>query len=233
MSDVTLFALLILIIVVFGVVVYFILREDKKQNSPGATLRNQEGSMEQKLKCSQCGLDFPASEMITYENRYVCGGCKTSFVQRLREGVSLSATTHFGGFWIRLGAEFIDIILILIIDWGIKLIINLFLPVMVQAHGKPAFGPGYWIYMLVNLSLSFFYFTWFIAKYGATLGKMACGIKVVGADGSNIGYGRAVGRYFSKFLSGIILCIGYFMIGSDSEKRALHDRICNTRVVYK
>jgi uncharacterized RDD family membrane protein YckC len=29
----------------------------------------------------------------------------------------------------------------------------------------------------------------------------------------------------------IILCIGYIMIAFDSEKRGLHDMICDTRVV--
>jgi uncharacterized RDD family membrane protein YckC len=43
--------------------------------------------------------------------------------------------------------------------------------------------------------------------------------------------GRAVGRYFAKIVSGIILMIGYIMAGFDSEKRALHDMMCDTRVI--
>jgi uncharacterized RDD family membrane protein YckC len=34
-------------------------------------------------------------------------------------------------------------------------------------------------------------------------------------------------------VSGIILLIGYIMAGFDDEKRALHDRVCDTRVIYK
>ena len=34
-------------------------------------------------------------------------------------------------------------------------------------------------------------------------------------------------------VSGIILLIGYIMVGFDNEKRALHDRVCGTRVIYK
>ena len=30
-----------------------------------------------------------------------------------------------------------------------------------------------------------------------------------------------------------LLCIGYLMLAFDEEKRSLHDRICDTRVVYK
>ena len=75
--------------------------------------------------------------------------------------------------------------------------------------------------------------TWLIGKYGATLGKMACGIRVVRPDGSPVTYLRAFGRYWAKFLSGIMLLIGYIIAAFDAEKRALHDHICDTRVVYK
>ena len=72
-----------------------------------------------------------------------------------------------------------------------------------------------------------------IGAYGATLGKMACKIRVVVADGSKVSYLRSLGRYFAKMLSGIICAIGYLMAAFDEEKRALHDRICSTRVVIK
>ena len=42
------------------------------------------------------------------------------------------------------------------------------------------------------------------------------------------------GRFFAELLSGMICYIGYLMVLSDKEeRRTLHDRICNTRVVYK
>ena len=70
-----------------------------------------------------------------------------------------------------------------------------------------------------------------IKKYGATVGKMAMKIRVVRPDGDSISYGRSTGRYFAKVLSGMILYIGYLMAFWDDEKCALHDRICQTRVV--
>jgi uncharacterized RDD family membrane protein YckC len=65
-----------------------------------------------------------------------------------------------------------------------------------------------------------------IGRYAATLGKMACGLRVVMSDGGKVTYGRSLGRHFAKLLSG-------FMAGFDDEKRALHDRICDTRVIKK
>jgi uncharacterized RDD family membrane protein YckC len=67
---------------------------------------------------------------------------------------------------------------------------------------------------------------------GATLGKMAVGIKVVRADGSPISMGLATGRYFATFVSAITLSIGYIRAGFDDQKRSLHDRICETRVIW-
>jgi len=72
-----------------------------------------------------------------------------------------------------------------------------------------------------------------IGKFGATLGKMACKIQVVTAEGGRVSYLRSLGRYFAKFLSGLICLIGYIIAAFDEEKRALHDRICVTRVVLK
>ena len=78
------------------------------------------------------------------------------------------------------------------------------------------------------------YYFWFLVKKNATPGKMVCGLKVINADGTEeISVGKAIGRHFAKMLSGIILYIGYLMAAFDSEKRALHDHMCNTRVIWK
>jgi uncharacterized RDD family membrane protein YckC len=41
-----------------------------------------------------------------------------------------------------------------------------------------------------------------------------------------------VGRFFAKILSAMMLWIGFIIAAFDREKRALHDHICGTRVVY-
>jgi uncharacterized RDD family membrane protein YckC len=63
------------------------------------------------------------------------------------------------------------------------------------------------------------------------LGKRICNVAVVTAEGKPISYGISVARYFSKILSAITLLIGYIIAAFDEEKRSLHDRICNTRVI--
>jgi len=79
-------------------------------------------------------------------------------------------------------------------------------------------------------------------KYkGGTLGKMACGLIVVRPNGDNLGWGVCFGRFAMwnivtggiPYVNSILMLISAIMAGTDSEKRALHDRVCNTRVIYK
>jgi uncharacterized RDD family membrane protein YckC len=92
-------------------------------------------------------------------------------------------------------------------------------------------GAGAIFVALLSIVLGFGYVTFFLGRYGATPGKMACGLKVVRPDGDGISYARAFGRMWAEYLSSLIFCIGYLMVAFDNEKRSLHDRICDTRVV--
>ena len=87
--------------------------------------------------------------------------------------------------------------------------------------------------VLAMLVLQVIYTTFFVGKFGGTPGKLALGLRIIRADGSRVSYGRAFGRFFAEILSGLILDIGYIMAAFDDEKRSLHDRICDTRVVFK
>ena len=62
---------------------------------------------------------------------------------------------------------------------------------------------------------------------------MICRLKVVRPNGEPVTYLRAFGRAVAEMLSNYLMLIGYLMAAFDSEKRSLHDRICDTRVVYK
>lgn len=188
-------------------------------------------------RCAECGRDFSQEEMIHYGNRWVCAACKPTFVQKLKEGVEVVASMQYAGFWIRFAAKFIDGLVMAI---PVLLVVGvMFFAVWksVKAGGESAAPPHLealinvmqLIYVLVYAA----YNTWFIGRYGATLGKMACGLKAVSATGERISYARACGRHFAEMLSGLICYIGYLMVAFDGEKRALHDHICNTRVIRK
>jgi uncharacterized RDD family membrane protein YckC len=76
------------------------------------------------------------------------------------------------------------------------------------------------------------YEAWFLVNKSATPGKLILGLQVVRTDGRPFTWGAGIGRFFAYFLSSLTLYIGFLMAAWDEEKRALHDRICDTRVVH-
>jgi uncharacterized RDD family membrane protein YckC len=85
---------------------------------------------------------------------------------------------------------------------------------------------------LLSLAVAWLYFALMeSSERGATVGKMAMGLRVVTNDGKRLSFMNATGRYFAKILSAIIFCIGYIMIAFTDRKRGLHDMIASTLVI--
>ncbi len=176
--------------------------------------------------CAECGRSFPTDEMVSYSGSYVCAECKPIFFQRVREGVPLDQGFEYGGFWIRFGAKIIDGIILSVAQVPIVLLVG-----MSAASSPDSAGAVSLLYNLISVGLQMAYTVFFLGKFAATPGKMLCGLKVVRPTGERITYLRALGRWFAELLSSIIFLIGYIMAAFDDEKRTLHDRICDTRVV--
>jgi uncharacterized RDD family membrane protein YckC len=197
----------------------------------------------QALYCSECGRPTPPEEMARFGDRMICGSCKNAYAQKLREGAAPAGTVHYGGFWWRFLAVMIDGIIlaipmgilqgVLFAGMGASIARNTpnpnATPGEVFATLAPFFGMM-GLAWVINLVISCAYETFFIVKFAATPGKMAVGVQVLRPDGSKLHVGRAIGRHFSKMVSWITLGIGYIMAGFDSQKRALHDIMCDTRV---
>jgi uncharacterized RDD family membrane protein YckC len=181
--------------------------------------------------CTECGVAFAEEEMIRFQDSWVCAGCKPVFIQKVKEGVAVAGAMDYAGFWIRFAAFAIDAFILGIANMVIFIPLGILMP---TSSDNPmvviSFMP---VIMLLQYALPAAYDTWFVGKYGATPGKMACKLKIVVEDGSRISYLRAFGRHFAKWLSAMILGIGYFMAAFDDQRRTLHDRICETRVVRK
>lgn len=192
--------------------------------------------------CAECGRPTLPDELASFGGYMVCPECKNTYVQKLREGVAPGARAfRFGGFWIRFVASILDtIILVVVAGVFSTFIFGSFMPRnMMRGNPTPdealaMLGPIMGMLgasVLLNMIIGCSYETFFIARLGATPGKMALGLKVVRPDGGPITAGRAAGRYFAKIVSSMTLTIGYIMAGFDSQKRALHDMICDTRVI--
>jgi len=185
--------------------------------------------------CAECGGVFNLQDTIAYGNARVCARCKPVFLQKLAEGAKLNTGDMvYARFWTRFAAVFLDGLLLGAINMGIGLVGGIFIAASLRGQQPTA---GFFVFQiiltLINLSIAITYETILIGKYGATLGKMACKIKVVTAEGGKVSYLLAFGRYFAKLLSSLTLLIGFIMAAFDDEKRALHDRICNTRVIVR
>lgn len=193
------------------------------------------------IVCAECGKLFTKDNAIQYGTAWVCAACKPFFLQKLREGATTgsgvlgAAGMRYAGFWIRVLAKILDSIAMGIVI-GIPMLILLFTTGMFSMQGgQPSFAAvGLQIMLqVVGMGAGIAYNTYMHGKYGATLGKMAVGIRVVMADGSPVTYMRAFGRAWADILSGMVCYIGYIIAGFDAEKRSLHDHICQTRVIYK
>jgi uncharacterized RDD family membrane protein YckC len=180
-------------------------------------------------KCSECGRQFAEEDMIRFGDNWVCAACKPVWIQKIKEGVTVAGVMQYGGFWIRLGAWFIDWIILVVANTLVYLPLSF---IGIFSFDRPAaFAVIQLFSTILNFLLPAAFDTWFVGKYAATPGKMACKLRVVMADGGRVSYARAIGRHLAKYISGLILAIGYIMAGFDEQKRALHDRICDTRVI--
>ena len=78
----------------------------------------------------------------------------------------------------------------------------------------------------------FFYYAYFWTGSGKTPGMVLLGVQVVGLDGSRTGARRGLVRTLAFPLSFILLGLGFLGILLRSDRRALHDVIADTAVVY-
>lgn len=144
-------------------------------------------------------------------------------------------TRRYAGFWIRFVAILIDGIILSIAGAIVGLPFGMYS--MGIPHDFPDVGPGYLgtlvVVRVIGLAIAIGYYAFFLTKYGGTPGKLALGLRVISGDGGPVSLGQAIARYFCYWLDTVTLLIGFIIAAFDQQKRALHDMICNTRVIYK
>ena len=149
------------------------------------------------------------------------------------QAVAPVAGVGYGGFWIRVAAAIIDAIILRVVVAPVGMIFGgLGMAGMMGGlpHGGLALlGGGVTFIFLVFGSWLYEAFME-SSSYQATLGKMIFGMKVTDLNGNRISFERATGRHFAKWLSAMILGIGYIMVGFTERKQGLHDLIAGTLV---
>jgi uncharacterized RDD family membrane protein YckC len=118
------------------------------------------------------------------------------------------------GFWRRFAAALLDSLVLTAISLPFSAI-------------DPA------VYYAVGLIAQGTYFTLLEGgPKGQTLGKMALGIRVIDlARGGPLGYGRGFIRWIGRFLSALVILLGYLWMLWDREKQTWHDKLAGSVVV--
>ena len=130
----------------------------------------------------------------------------------------------YGGFWIRLAAYIIDAVVLSFVTVVLAEVSDMSLFETEPEH--------YGTINFISFIIGWLYFALMESSpRGATLGKMAVGLRVMTSDGQRLSFMNATGRYFAKIVSALILGIGFLMIAFGGT--ALHDRMAGTRVVYR
>jgi len=200
-------------------------------------------SRQEQISCPACGLVQAKSDR--------CQGCGVIYaklkerqpnpreeimngeLEALRRAAQEKLTPELqpkAGFWIRAVAYMLDSFLLGIVQVVLGLLIGLVIGMLgMAAEGDPAVNTILWLF---GATLSIGYAVFFTGYCGQTPGKMALRIKVIRTDGSQISYGRAALREIpGKFISSILLGIGYIMVAFDRQKQGLHDKIADTYVI--
>ncbi len=158
--------------------------------------------------------------------------------------------TNYAGFWLRFVAAIIDGLILGVVNWII-------LAPILAAIGLSAAG-GFPFSGLTNPDeldvaamvasiTAMFGIAWVIqkvvdllyhsllesSKFQGSFGKVALGIIVTDTNGGKLDLTKALVRNICKFISSMILFIGYIMAGFTEKKQALHDVIAGTLVVKK
>jgi uncharacterized RDD family membrane protein YckC len=152
---------------------------------------------------------------------------------------------YYAGFATRLLAFICDVFIvstiILFVSWFTNTTVEMLLgqvlmnsmvdaiPIL-QALTQVATNPI--THSLVSVAFIISYFLFFWTLIGQTPGKYLLGVRIVTPEGNRLKLGRAVLRYLGYYLSALPFGLGFLWILFDDERRAWHDRLAGTCVIY-
>ena len=138
----------------------------------------------------------------------------------------------YAGFAVRFFAWLIDALVTLL---PLSILRGLRFALTLSGVSGPLTRAVLFRYTPLDIAAYLFPLLYFVAmtwSQGATVGKMLLKLEVVSVERGRLTFWQTVLREaFGRYLSAVAF-IGYLMIVPDREKRALHDRIADTRVIY-
>ena len=141
--------------------------------------------------------------------------------------VPTADSKEYAGFWRRVWAGLIDVVLEVVAALLICALVDLLFFAVGRVMGierestkyvtgfifVPLLAVGGWLYAALSES----------SRYRATLGKRIMGLQVVNAAGGKLTFGQASARHVMKFLSLFSLGVGFLMATWTKRHQALHD----------
>lgn len=136
----------------------------------------------------------------------------------------------FAGFWRRVGATLIDILLLVLVTF----------PILIAIYGMAYFefdksgfiaGPADF---LISYAFPAVATIWFWIRYRGTPGKLVLRALVVDAEtGNSITLRQSLIRYIGYFICLIPLGLGLLWVAFDARKQGWHDKLAGTVVVIR
>ena len=153
----------------------------------------------------------------------------------------------YAGFWLRFVAYVLDAIILGVFTIPIMIGAAVLMGVgsvisSLPRNGDPfenGFPPIFALFMLVFVGVAFvggwlYHALLECSEWQGTAGKRIVGILVTDMGNARVTFARATGRYFAKFISGMIpLGIGYIIAGFTEKRQAIHDMLAGTLVLRK
>ncbi|MGH9731943.1 MAG: RDD family protein [Candidatus Acidiferrales bacterium] len=161
-------------------------------------------------------------------------------------GAAYAPQLFYAGFWLRFVAYLIDSVILGIVCVALIVVVIFASGVAAMLRNLPenptpdmflrgAFVLAILALVAITTVITWLYYAWMESSPSqGTLGKMALGLIVTDMQYRPVSFARASGRFFAKFITGLIpLCIGYIMAGFTAKKQALHDMIASCLVLRK
>jgi uncharacterized RDD family membrane protein YckC len=156
----------------------------------------------------------------------------------------------YAGLGRRIVAFIVDLILILLLDAVAVAVLGLFrglqnlyfffvqhAPVdSLTTEGTSAalFGSIIASYGIVIIVIPWLYYAGFeSSRSQATPGKLLMRIVVTDLDGNKPSFARVTLRHFAKFISTLVIFLGFLMIGLTNKRQGLHDKIAGCLVLLQ
>lgn len=144
-----------------------------------------------------------------------------------KSGTTSAAVVEYAGFWRRVWAGTIDIVLdaaaALAVTYVIDKVLDRIGGMLGYERSISKFASGMAFILVLAVG------SWLYAAFAessprrATIGKRIMGLQVVTGMGGQLSFGQATVRHFMKFLSLFSAGVGFMMAGWTKRRQALHD----------